>query len=268
MRGDVEPNVRARREPTHLGRESGSSRLRAMGEEERPFFIHIMKTGGTTFLYNLMAQYGPGEMYPDPALDRDTFAAYTELRYLLSLPEERTATIRAYSGHFPYVATQLLPGPFVTLTVLRDPIERTISYLKQCRDLERFHEASLEQIYEDPWQFAIAIENYQTKVFAMTREDGFGSIMDGLTIDEGRLSIAKENLRAIDILGLNDRYDEFLAEVTCRFGWSTLPSPNRRVSEPTDVPVSLRRRIAEDNAYDLEFYEYARDVHAARAAQR
>ena len=110
----------------------------------------------------------------------------------------------------------------------------------------------------------IAIENYQTRVFAITPEDGCRSIMDGIDIDDQRLSVAKANLRAVDILGLNDHYDEFLAEVARRFGWSRFPSPNRRVSEKTDVPSSLRNRIAEDNAYELEFYEYARELYFDR----
>ena len=234
--------------------------------EARLFFIHIMKTGGTTFLYNLMAQFGPGEVYPDPELDPNRVVAYTELPYLFDLPPDRLATIRAFSGHFPYLAAQTLPGPFVTMSVLRDPVERTVSYLKQCQGLEQFRGSPLEQIYEDPWQYAIAIENYQTKVFAMTPADQCTSIMDGLTIDDRRLDIAKANLRRLDILGLNDRYEEFVAQVVDRFGWTHLPSPHRRVSEPMDVPDALRRRIADDNTYDIEFYEYARELYAERRA--
>jgi hypothetical protein len=232
----------------------------------RLFFIHIMKTGGTTLLYNLMAQFGPGEFYPDPETDVDRVAAYTQLSYLRALPPERVRVIRAYAGHFPFLATQLIPGEFVTMTLLRDPIDRTISYLKQCRGLEQFHDAPLEQIYEDAWQFAIAIENYQTRVFGMTEEDGAGSIMDGITVDARRLEIAKQNLRAVDILGLNDRYEEFTAEIVRRFGWSDLPSPNRRVSDPEPVPKSLCRRIADDNAFDVDFYAFARELYAERAS--
>jgi hypothetical protein len=238
-----------------------------VSERERLFFIHIMKTGGTTFLYNLMAQIAPGEMYPDPDQDHDRVKAYTELQYLINLPRARTAVIRAYSGHFPFIATQLVPQPIVTMTVLRDPVARTISYLKQCRGLEQFRDASLEEIYDDPWQHAIAIENYQTRVFAMTANDGCGSIMDGLRIDDDRLEVAKQNLRALDILGLNERYDEFVRDVAARFGWTHLPSPNRRVSESLEVADSFRRRIAEENAYDLEFYAYAREQYAERASQ-
>jgi Sulfotransferase family len=239
-----------------------------MEEGGRLFFIHIMKTGGTTFLYNLMAQFATHETYPDPAQDLDRVAAYTQVQSLLNLPAERTAVIRAYTGHFPYFVTQVLPGDFVTLTVLRDPIERTISYLKQCRGLEQFRAAPLEQIYDDPWQYAIAIENYQTRVFGMTANDEVGSIMDGIAIDHDRLALAKANLRAVDILGLNDHYEEFNAEVCLRFGWSTLPSPNRRVSEPEVIPKAFCRRIAEENAFDLEFYEFARELYAERNPRR
>ena len=56
----------------------------------RLFFIHVMKTGGTTFLDWLRAQFGPGEVYPDPAQDADEFAAYHEMHRLFALPASRT----------------------------------------------------------------------------------------------------------------------------------------------------------------------------------
>ena len=65
-------------------------------------------------------------------------------------PPERRATIRGYMGHYPYVASQLLGEDPVTLTILRDPVERTISYLKHCKRYHDHHrELSLEEIYRD-----------------------------------------------------------------------------------------------------------------------
>lgn len=227
---------------------------------DRLFFVHIMKTGGTTLLYTFIANFQPGEVYPDRENDRDSFVAYTDVSRLLTLPEERGRAIRAYSGHFPYAVVKLMPGRFVTMTVLRDPVERTISYLKQCRDTHEFRDLPLEQIYEDPLQYPIAIRNYQAKVFALTSADDPLTVMSPIEIDERRLAIAKANLDEIDILGLHDHYDEFTARVNERFGWPQTPMPPRRVGRSGDAPSSLRRRIADDNAADIEFYEYAHEL--------
>ena len=231
---------------------------------DRLFFVHIMKTGGTSLLFNLIEHFGPGEVYPDPAVDTDKMTAYSDVAYMLNVPERRSRLFRAYSGHFPYVAVKLLPGPFVTLTVLRDPVDRTISYLKQCRGLEQFHEYSLEQIYDDQWQFLLAMHNYQARIFSITADDVPLSVMNAIAVDDGRLALAKANLAEIDELGLLEHYDEFAARVSARFGWPSTPWTQRRVGGSGDASETLRRRIVSDNAADIEFYEYARDLYADR----
>jgi hypothetical protein len=89
--------------------------------------------------------------------------------HLLQLPAERHAAIRAYTGHFPYVATRLLDMPLTTLSLLREPVARTISYLKHCKRYQpRHRDLALEAIYEDLFFYPTLIHNHQTKIFAMT----------------------------------------------------------------------------------------------------
>ena len=40
------------------------------------------------------------------------------------------------TGHFPLCTTELLGGAFTTFTVLRDPVERTLSYLRHHRKID------------------------------------------------------------------------------------------------------------------------------------
>jgi len=232
---------------------------------DRLFFVHVMKTGGTTLRHALVAQFQASELYPNPELDTDAFVAYSDVKYLLSLPEHRTRLIRAYSGHFPYAVVQRMTGRFVTLTVLREPVDRTISYLRQCRNvIAQYRDLPLEQIYEDPWQYPFAIANYQSRIFGLTPDDEWLSVMNAIEIDERRLAIAKVNLENIDVLGMHDEYDEFEARVSERFGWPSSPWGRRRVGGGGDAPESLRRRIAVDNAADVEFFEYARELYERR----
>ena len=91
---------------------------------------------------------------------------------LLRLPPERKAAIRAYTGHFPFMASEQLGVEHETLTLLRDPVERSVSTLKHFKRLyARYRELSLEEIYEDAFLFRHFVHNHQTKVFAVTIED-------------------------------------------------------------------------------------------------
>jgi hypothetical protein len=52
------------------------------------------------------------------------------------LPEERRETIRLYAGHLPFVTCELLGDGFRMMTLLRDPIDRTVSLLRQVQRFE------------------------------------------------------------------------------------------------------------------------------------
>ena len=135
-----------------------------------------MKTAGATFRHHIRANFASAEVYPDKRFDPDLTVANVRLDYLTSLPASRRAAIRAYTGHFPFVATDLLGGPLLTMTILRDPVDRTISFLKHCKRYnQHHHDLRLEAIYEDPFVFRCLIQNHQAKLFALLKpEDAIG----------------------------------------------------------------------------------------------
>jgi hypothetical protein len=235
-------------------------------QQPRLFFVHIQKTAGGTLRRNIAENLQPGELYPaGGTFDADPLDAYWSIPRLRSLPPERKAQIRAYVGHFPYIASQLVGSDVVTLTVLRDPVERTISYLKmRSGDPER-QGMSLEQIYEHPFDFPCFIHNHQTKIFAMTTDDKLETFMDVIEIDDDRVEIAKRQLAQVDVLGLQEDYPAMLERVARRFGWPVGEVESTHVSQGEwTVPDSLRERISHDNAIDIEFYEFARDLYRRR----
>lgn len=251
------------------------------------FFVHVMKTGGTTVFRNLRENYALDELYPYRKLDiqydgkRLDIRHHLSMSYLVSLPEERRRRIRVYTGHFPYVAAELLGGDFTTVTILRDPMERTISLLRQFRrnvpwvnDPTRqrpMASRSLDEVYEQPLVFEPLVHNHQTKIFSMRESDAPESYMDLIDIDEARLALAKNNLAKVDVVGVTERYDDFLDEVEARFGWAVERDARANATPASEIqPVSesLRRRIADDNAIDVEFYEYAKQLVDLRRNRR
>ena len=234
----------------------------------RFFFVHVMKTSGSTFRSHLHDQF-PGACFPGhftederPILDNLLVSR------VLELPPEVHARIRAYSGHFPFVVPSLIDPALVTLTMLREPISRIVSHLKHTKRVEpRHHDHSLEEIYEDPWTFPLFLHDHQVKVLAMTRDDKLESVMDVIDIDDDRMRIALDHLRSVDVLGFTDRHDEFLAECERRFGITHTPARGRwrAATEDWTPSAELLRRIERDNQRDVEFYELALEHAAERA---
>jgi hypothetical protein len=260
---------------------------------QRFFFLHVMKTAGWTLKQQILANFEREQVYPWEPLDAEMRTANFEreqvypwerlaaemltaninLEYLTDLPASRRARIRVFTGHFPFVAVELLGEDLTTITILRDPVERTLSWLRAysrspaasraAPQRKRIHDAhgalSLEEIYEDPFLFPCFIRDYQAKLFAFTVEDRPESHMDPLDVDASRLEIAKRNLERVHVIGTQDRFDELLSELEQRFGWRRAPVGNFNVGPktPGDAPASFRRRIAEDNPADMEFFEHA-----------
>jgi hypothetical protein len=140
-------------------------------------FVHVMKTGGTSFADVIGANFPPAARYPDDYL-REKSHAFRRMEAYLYVPGIVEAVnadpdkYRIICGHVPYAIRSLLSERYITLTVLRDPITRTISYLKHCRRYHKEHMGlSLEEIYEDEWFHASFITDYQTKLFSMTPEE-------------------------------------------------------------------------------------------------
>lgn len=246
-------------------------------------FIHVMKTGGTTIVRNLRETYPLPAVFPYSALDlayRDDgeldLDHHLSVPYLLGLSAERRETVRVYIGHFPYVVRELLGFEVRAATVLRDPVERTISLLRQLQRPQRWEDdaverplamRSLEEVYEHPLVFEPLVHDHQTKIFSMTPADDPQRYTDVIAVDGARLEQAKASLEEIEVVGTTARFDDLLDEVESRFGWTIVRGARKNMTPERDLtPVapSLRRRIAADNAIDIELYEHARDLVARR----
>jgi hypothetical protein len=222
------------------------------------FFVHVMKTGGSTFRQHVRANFLPAERYPDDEHDANLFLAKLSVSGVVGLPAERHARTRIYTGHFPYCVSQMLGRPMTTLTILRDPVERTISHLKQ-EQASGPAGRSLEEAYDDP-QVRLLVDDHQVRMFAFTPEDGIETFAEPLPIDEARFALACDNLSAVHLVGLQERFDAFLDAVVARYGWVRAPVGSVRVSEPVAVSDALRERIIRDSSADIAFYEFARGL--------
>lgn len=250
--------------------------------DSRPvFFIHLMKTGGTTLFEHFKTIHSVDEVWPHTDLDfsydgpRLRVRHHLSLDYVASLPPERRATIRFYGGHLPYVARHLL-GDVTTLTLLRDPVDRTVSLLRQMRRSvpgiqdsgrrPRLADAPLEEVYEHEAVFGPLVHNHQTKMFAIRAGEPYG-FLDLLPLDAQRLADAKANLAEVDVVGVTERYDLFVSDVVAELGWTAEDLKTENVS-PDDgtqvVSAAFRRRILDDNALDVELHRYALELALAR----
>lgn len=236
-------------------------------DEQRFFFVHLQKTAGTSLIMHLRQNFSDDEMYPNRT-DGDLFkeAPQISVNRLLQRWKERGDQIRVVAGHFPLCTTDLLGGGFTTLTVLREPVDRTLSYLRHFRaTTPAAHDLALEAIYDDPERFRRLVHNHMVKMFAMEPGEMTFAMMTDLEFTPEHLPRAKERLETVDAIGLQEHFPEFCAGLERRFGWHFGTAFHVNRTEPEPVSSVLRDRIASDNALDVELYEFARGVTQARS---
>lgn len=241
-----------------------------MAEKGQPtfFFVHIMKTAGTSFALQINANFAAEEIYPHPHSSNHE-EEYWKLAEVRALGPEELDRIRIFHGHFPSLAVDMV-GADVTITLLRDPVERTISHLRHCeRHFAQHRGKPLEEIYDDSWHGPLLFRNYQVKQFAMTPEDSPKAHNEVIEVDAARYDLATANLEAVDVIGLTEHHDEFLDDVQGRYAWTMKRGLRLQASPgPMEVPASFRARIVADSAADLAFYDHAREIHERRRARR
>ncbi len=246
--------------------------MTAQGSEPIRYFVcHMQKTAGTTLRNRLAPSFREDEIYPNKIDRGDPLEAVISVQELERRWEARNGAYRLLTGHFPRRTVERFGVPFTTMTVLRHPVERTLSFLRhQAARGQRGATADtpLVEIYEDPFRFEKMIQNHMVRMLSLTPDEmveGDG-VLSTVPYTSERLDMAKEGLAALDLFGLQEHFEDFCAEIAAHFGLTVGPPVRENTTEDQDVPAGLIDRIAEDNALDVALYEHAVSLHQAAHA--
>jgi hypothetical protein len=236
-------------------------------QPHRYFFVHMHKTAGLALRRRLINHFGGVAVYPTVGVDGpNDLALYISIKRLRQRLEARGGQIQVITGHFPLRTVEEIDGRFTALTLLREPVERMLSYLRQRRENDRsFRHKSLEKIYDEHYGRA---DDYMTKMLTLTPGEMGASLFTRVELNHDHLERAEEALTGMDAVGLQERFEEFCGELAARFGWRLGEPETVNTTAPVEIPESFRTRIAEDNALDVELYEFAKQLVASRVGVR
>lgn len=232
------------------------------------FFMHLQKTGGNSIKRRLAHQFTPQQVYPHHHDGTDKFTLGLDVDNLRERYAARSHEIRIVIGHFPLCVASQLADDVVTMVVLRDPIDRTLSYL---RDQHQHRPGNrgrpLEEIYDDGFLFDGLIHNHMTKMLSLTTDEMTHGALTTVDFDDARVERACQRLESVDVVGLQEDLDGFCDELTRRFGWELGESRRENRTDPIEVDDRLVERIRHDQAADLAVWQHAQGL-VARRAQR
>jgi hypothetical protein len=229
--------------------------------EKTVIHLHIPKTAGTTLKQIADRHYPRQHVY--------TIQVDGTIDEFKSLTHSRKSRIRLLRGHQGYGLHEYLPGGATYFTVLRDPIERVISYYYSvrrtphhyCYDMIMSNDMGLKDFVEsraDPM-----VDNGQTRLLSGMMESGWEFGFGQCTEDV--LEAAKENLcNNFAVVGLTEEFDKTILLLREALGWRHLFYARRNVAanrpKKEDLSQDALEVVTEVSLLDLELYEYARKL--------
>ncbi len=159
--------------------------------------------------------------------------------------------------------------PFRTFTLLRDPVERTISNLGHYRQVTpEAAGRSLEAIYAEPLRFDV-VHNHMVKMFSLTPAEVTNGMLSEVSFTPERLQRAKDRLAGVDVIGVQSEFAAFCAALEARFGWTLGPDGfMNRTLEAVETSDAFRAQIARDNADDVALYRFGCELWPSARADR
>lgn len=245
----------------------------------RLFFLHILKTGGTSFYRFLENNYARNDSLRD-----DRFAQLHGLKDDREAFLKRLAQVRLITKlhlDYSFVAELKERDPALrVVTLLREPVQRCFSMIEHWRRVPEVHIASLDEVRRElvidartmpaeafVEKHAQRLSDHQTKILGGESDHVADPPRDEL------LATARRNLASIDYVGLTERMDETAACLAS--GMCFYNSINRERLNVTrddsrltaDEKAQIRGQLTELNRCDDTLYADAQ-VQFARLVSR
>ncbi|HUH94031.1 MAG TPA: sulfotransferase family 2 domain-containing protein [Casimicrobiaceae bacterium] len=231
--------------------------------EPRPWlFLHVPKTAGSSVYSILRTLLKPPELlklHPDGET----------LRRIRALPVPHRARLRMLYGHVDVHITRQIVPLQRCVTLLRDPVQRIVSYYAFARHMDRgayselARRASITQ-----WIDALSLpetDNGMVRRFSgALHEAGIGACTRQM------LERAKANLAQFAVVGLTSRFDEFYALLASRLGLPMRTYVAEKVNTRRPRIDQLDRGTLEEierrNGLDRELYRFGAELFARQLA--
>lgn len=226
-----------------------------MQRYDKIFFLHIPKTAGLTVHEILDRQYPNGRQEVVHTTDWS--------KKILLYSNAKKERLKVIKGHFLFGFQQQFGGNNACFTLLRNPMERTISGYKFILSYPEhpFHNELVSKKYSLidflEGKYVRNFDNIHVRFLCGDQSIAFGDI------NEEHLNQAKANLLSKNMFfGITEQFDESMIYLKNVLGWE-MPF-YRKINEATNksltsqnIDEATTNAIFKTNQFDIQLYEWA-----------
>lgn len=206
-------------------------------------FHHIPKTAGMTFRSFIEKQFPPDKVY--------SFGRTGNIWDFIALPQKKRDSLELLTGHMYYGIHNMFTKPCEYITILRDPLERVLSYyfyilntpenlyrtIAQRMSVESFIRADLDPYFSNAMTFTLS---------GRCRGD---------KTDYSLVEAAYQNLVNNYTYGFQDDIQGFIDKIAEKYGFSDRSREDLNIGKKRSLPVNVMDAIADMNQLDIAFYK-------------
>lgn len=224
-------------------------------KDEQFVFLHIPKTGGTTFRNILSNHFDESLQYPtkqDLVKNNGRYLSAKNLIESKSVFYDKSLVI----GHYGIGIKQQLKKGVKTIAFFRNPLSRIYSHIKHIRE----HDPKLKG--QDP--NLIIEKKFDVIVGLQARMMGFNS-------KKRNIEEVVENIRSLDVIGIQERFSDSIALCNRTFGWKLKEIEKMNVAKSNE-PVALHQdwmsEICRQLQPELKTYNVAYKIFEKRSTAK
>lgn len=240
-------------------------------ERSLAIFIHIPKSGGTSFVHSIFG----GKNYQGST--QNPFSWHGTSEELKRIPDEVKQKIKFLTGHSCFGAHEAFFKPSVYFSIIRHPVDRIISRFYQLTFALGDHlpknEVQGEFLTEETLNKLLNFTNIKIHQEEINRSTTMLSGNLTSNVDKLQLEQAKNNInKYFSFICCTEDLDNYWNLISNKFGyqWRTDSEEEKYKQMHIDhntirpkleeVPLYIRDQIAKTHYLDVQLYEYVKSV--------
>jgi hypothetical protein len=233
-------------------------------------FTHIPKTAGTSLRHIIQSQFQPHQVFEFYHLKTAPPKVRKGIEKYNNLTVNQKKAIKFVSGHVGFGLHEFLLRPCSYITVLRDPVERVVSYyyflLRNQNNLVK--NKSLEEFIKTYGGVHNSMSCYLSGLTLKAQLQDPNIALNSQQFAQETLEIAKTNLKQhFQVVGLVEKFDETCILLRKVLGWNlasfyvrkNVAKHSNSIKNLSPATLDL---IHEFNALDIQLYAYAQEIFA------